>query len=91
MAYGDNGGAIGYLVGPLNRGLMCMFSMMNNARLSVGHQGVSIGERAYQQAVSYAAEVVQGKVQGINGCASLIDHADVQRMLPHMRSLTEAG
>ena len=91
MAYGDNGGAVGYLVGPLNRGLMCMFSMMNNARLSVGHQGVSIGERAYQQAVGYAADRVQGKVQGINGRAPIIHHADVKRMLLQMRALTEAG
>jgi alkylation response protein AidB-like acyl-CoA dehydrogenase len=80
MAYGDNGGAIGYLVGPENQGLMCMFSMMNNARLSVGHQGVSIGERAYQQAVAYAAERVQGKVQGVEGRAPIIHHGDVKRM-----------
>ena len=91
MAYGDNGGAVGYLVGPENQGLMCMFSMMNNARLSVGHQGVAIGERAYQQAVWYAADRVQGKVQGVEGRAPIIHHGDVKRMLLQMRGLTEAG
>ena len=54
MAFGDNEGAVGYLVGPENEGLKCMFSMMNNARLSVGHQGVGIGERAYQEAYPLA-------------------------------------
>ena len=91
MAYGDNGGAVGYLVGPENQGLMCMFSMMNNARLSVGHQGVAIGERAYQQAVAYAADRIQGKVQGVQGRAPIIHHGDVKRMLLQMRGLTEAG
>ena len=91
MAYGDNSGAVGYLVGPENQGLMCMFSMMNNARLSVGHQGVAIGERAYQQAVGYAADRVQGKVHGVEGRAPIIHHGDVKRMLLQMRGLTEAG
>ncbi|MCT2530816.1 acyl-CoA dehydrogenase [SAR92 clade bacterium H921] len=91
MAFGDNGGAVGYLVGPLNQGLMCMFSMMNNARLSVGHQGVGVGERAYQQAVAYASDRVQGKVQGVEGNAPIINHPDVKRMLMQMRALTEAG
>jgi alkylation response protein AidB-like acyl-CoA dehydrogenase len=91
LAFGDNGGAVGYLVGPENQGLKCMFSMMNNARLAVGHQGVAIGERAYQQAVTYAADRVQGKVQGIEGRAPIIHHPDVKRMLLQMRALTEAG
>jgi alkylation response protein AidB-like acyl-CoA dehydrogenase len=91
MAFGDNGGAVGYLVGPLNQGLMCMFSMMNNARLSVGHQGIGVGERAYQQAVAYAADRVQGRVQGVEGKAPIIHHPDVKRMLMQMRALTEAG
>ena len=91
MAFGDNGGAVGYLVGPENQGLMCMFSMMNNARLSVGHQGVSVGERAYQQAVDYAAQRVQGRVQGVDGRAPIIHHADVKRMLLQMRAQVEAG
>ena len=59
MIYGDNGGATGYLVGPENKGLMCMFSMMNNARLAVGNQGVALGERAYQQAVAFAEQRLQ--------------------------------
>ena len=91
MAFGDNGGAVGYLVGPENQGLRCMFSMMNNARLSVGHQGVSVGERAYQQAVYYAAQRVQGRVQGVDGRAPIIHHADVKRMLLQMRAQVEAG
>jgi hypothetical protein len=70
---------------------MCMFSMMNNARLSVGHQGIGIGERAYQQAVAYASERVQGKVAGIEGKAPILHHPDVKRMLMQMRALTEAG
>ena len=91
MAFGEKGGAVGYLVGPLNQGLMCMFSMMNNARLSVGHQGIGVGERAYQQAVAYASERVQGKVAGVEGNAPIIHHPDVKRMLMQMRALTEAG
>ena len=91
LAFGDQGGAIGYLVGPANKGLMCMFSMMNHARLAVGHQGVSVGERAYQQAVEFASQRVQGAVQGIEGRAAIIHHPDVKRMLMQMRALTEAG
>ena len=91
MAFGEKGGAVGYLVGPLNQGLMCMFSMMNNARLSVGHQGIGVGERAYQQAVAYASDRVQGKVAGVEGNAPIIHHPDVKRMLMQMRALTEAG
>ena len=91
LAFGDNGGAIGYLVGPKNQGLICMFSMMNHARLAVGHQGVSLSERAYQQAVEYASQRVQGTVQGIEGRAPIIHHPDVVRMLAQMRALTEGG
>lgn len=91
LAFGDNGGAVGYLVGPLNKGLMCMFSMMNHARLAVGHQGVSVGERAYQQAVEYASQRIQGEVDGVEGRAPIIHHPDVKRMLAQMRALTEAG
>ena len=91
LAFGDNGGAVGYLVGPLNKGLMCMFSMMNHARLAVGHQGVSVSERAYQQAAEYASQRVQGAVQGIEGRAPIIHHPDVKRMLMQMRAMTEAG
>ena len=61
MVYGDNGGATGWLVGEENRGLNCMFTMMNNARLAVGLQGVAIAERATQQAYAYASERKQGR------------------------------
>ena len=91
LQYGDNGGAVGYLVGELHKGLEIMFAMMNHARLAVGHQGVSVGERAYQQAVEYASQRVQGAVQGVQGRASIIHHPDVKRMLAQMRALTEAG
>ena len=91
LAFGDNGGAVGYLVGEENKGLQCMFTMMNNARLSVGHQGVSVSERAYQQAVGYAQDRVQGRAAGVEGRAAIIHHPDVKRMLMQMRALTEAG
>ncbi len=89
MAYGDNEGAVGYLVGEENRGMEYMFTMMNNARISVGLEGVSIAERAYQQARAYARERVQGKTVG-NGGGAIIGHPDVRRMLMTMRALTEA-
>jgi alkylation response protein AidB-like acyl-CoA dehydrogenase len=91
LAFGDKAGAVGYLVGPLNQGLMCMFSMMNHARLAVGHQGVAVGERSYQQALDYASQRVQGAVQGVEGRAPIVHHPDVKRMLLQMRALTEAG
>lgn len=91
MIYGDSGGAVGYLVGPENKGLMCMFSMMNNARLSVGHQGVAVGERAYQQAVSFAEQRLQGQSVDAEGRSPIIHHPDVKRMLHTMRALTEGG
>ena len=91
MIYGDSGGAVGYLVGPENKGLMCMFSMMNNARLSVGHQGVAVGERAYQQAVSFAEQRLQGQSADAEGRSPIIHHPDVKRMLHTMRALTEGG
>ncbi len=92
MAYGEVDGAIGYLVGEEGRGLSYMFTMMNNARLSVGLQGVAIAERAYQQALDYAKTRVQGR--GLNGSdepVAIIEHPDVRRMLMTMKSLTEAG
>lgn len=91
LQFGDNGGAIGYLVGEENHGLQYMFTMMNNARLAVGHQGVAVGERAYQQAVAYAQDRVQGRVDGVEGPAPIIHHPDVKRMLMQMRAQTEAG
>lgn len=89
MSYGDNGGAIGYLVGEENRGLEYMFTMMNNARLAVGLQGLSIIERSYQQARSYALDRKQGRA-GDKKLAPIADHADVRRMLMTMRSHAEA-
>src|SRR5690554_2329107 len=64
MSYGENGGAIGWLIGEENRGLACMFTMMNNARLLVGTQGVAIAEAAYQHALAYAKERKQGRPAG---------------------------
>lgn len=91
MQYGDNGGAVGYLVGEENKGLSYMFAMMNAARLAVGHQGVAIGERAYQQAVAYAQERVQGDEPELGHNIAIIHHPDVKRMLLQMRALVEAG
>jgi alkylation response protein AidB-like acyl-CoA dehydrogenase len=90
MAFGDNGGAIGYLVGEENRGLEYMFTMMNNARLAVGVQGLAVAERAWQQARAYARQRVQGRVIGDSGPAPILRHPDVRRMLMTMRTLTEA-
>ncbi len=90
LSFGDNGGAVGYLVGEENQGLVYMFAMMNEARLAVGLQGVSISERAYQQAVEFAKDRVQGSVPG-NKKAAIIHHPDVRRMLMLMRSLTQAA
>jgi alkylation response protein AidB-like acyl-CoA dehydrogenase len=90
LSFGDNGGALGYLVGEENQGLVYMFAMMNEARLAVGLQGVSISERAYQQAVAYAKDRVQGSAPGVPK-ATIIHHPDVRRMLMQMRALTEAG
>ncbi|MEE3164928.1 MAG: acyl-CoA dehydrogenase family protein, partial [Pseudomonadota bacterium] len=95
MSFGDNDGAIGYLIGKENEGLTCMFTMMNNARLNVGMQGVGISERSLQQALEYSKERVQGKVfknekSLDNTSTEIINHPDVQRMLLEMRCLTEA-
>ena len=74
-------GATGYLIGELNKGMRIMFVMMNNARLSVGMEGLAIGERAYQKALAYATERVQGTAVGGTADAPIIDHPDVRRML----------
>jgi len=93
MSYGDNGGAVGYLVGAENRGLEGMFIMMNNARLHVGLEGVALAERAMQRARAYAGERVQGRpVTAKDGeKAPILHHPDVRRMLLSMRSSTEAA
>jgi len=91
MAYGEEGrGAIGYLVGTENRGLLHMFTMMNSARLQVGIEAVGLCELACQKAIGYAAERVQGRPPG-RGDGSIIHHPDVARMVLLMRSLTSAG
>jgi len=91
MSYGDNGGAIGYLIGEEFDGMRCMFTMMNNARLNVGLLGLGTGERAYQQAVWYAKERVQGRdIAGGKDGVTIIQHPDVRRMLMSMKSQTEA-
>ena len=93
LAYGDHGGAVGYLVGEENRGLEYMFIMMNLARFSVGMEGVGISERAYQRAVAYAKERVQGKAVGLDpkgAVAPILEHPDIRRMLMTMRAQTEA-
>ena len=91
MAYGDTGeGAVGYLLGQEFQGMRGMFIMMNNARLSVGVQGLSIAERAYQDAAQYALERVQGRPIGGQLGDTIIGHPDVRRMLLTMRSQIEA-
>jgi len=91
MSYGDNGDCIGELVGAENRGLMAMFTMMNNARINVGNQGAQIAERATQQATAFAAERVQSARAGSpdKSPVAIIEHPDVRRMLLRMKSLTE--
>jgi acyl-CoA dehydrogenase len=99
MAFGENGGAVGWLVGEENRGLACMFTMMNKARLFTGLQGVAIAERAYQQALAYAQARHQGRAPGAPGAGgkagagpcAIIEHPDVRRNLMTMRVLTSAG
>ena len=92
LAYGDQKGAIGTLVGEENRGLEYMFTMMNHARLSVGVEGVAAGERAYQHALEYARTRVQGRAIGQRSGdrVTIIHHPDVRRMLMSMRAQNEA-
>ncbi len=91
LQYGDNGGAIGYLVGQENRGLEYMFIMMNAARYAVGVQGIAIAERAYQKAVTFSRDRIQSRpVDGsLPGAGHIIHHPDVRRMLMTMRAYTE--
>jgi acyl-CoA dehydrogenase len=92
LAFGDGKGAQGWLVGEENRGLEYMFIMMNAARFSVGLEGVGLSERAYQRALAYARDRVQGTEIGVKGGAkvAIIRHPDVRRMLMTMKSRTEA-
>ena len=91
MAYGDDaGGAVGFLLGGVNKGMRNMFTMMNTARISVAIQGMAVAERAYQQAAAFARERRQGRAVGASESSPIIDHPDVRRMLMTMRSNTEA-
>jgi alkylation response protein AidB-like acyl-CoA dehydrogenase len=92
LAYGQDGGALGELIGEENRGLEYMFIMMNAARYSVGIEGVGMAERAYQSALAYARERIQSTQAGARGGARvpIIRHPDVRRMLMLMKSQTEA-
>ncbi|MEP6564388.1 MAG: acyl-CoA dehydrogenase [Mesorhizobium sp.] len=96
MIYGDGfegaaPGAIGWLIGEENKGLACMFTMMNNARLCVGMQGVAVAEAATQKAIAYANDRRQGKAASYNGAgmAPIVHHPDVQRTLLTMKALTQ--
>lgn len=95
--FGEEKGAIGWLVGEENKGLACMFTMMNNARLAVGMQGVAIAEAATQKAIAYARERTQGKAPGwtgsgqTGGMSPIIEHPDVIRMLLTMKALTQGA
>ena len=94
MMFGDEGeGAVGYIIGAEHQGLKYMFTMMNNARLAVGLEGMSVGERAYQQALEYAKDRVQSKSLSNpkGGPARIIEHPDVRRMLLTMKAKTEAA
>ncbi|MDR7143138.1 acyl-CoA dehydrogenase [Rhizobium sp. BE258] len=98
MIYGDGKfgvekGAIGWLIGEENKGLNCMFTMMNNARLTVGMQGVAIAEAATQKAIAFARERTQGKAPGWtgSGMSPIIEHPDVVRMLLTMKALTQGS
>ncbi len=100
MSFGDDEGALGYLVGHENAGMAAMFTMMNSARINVGMQGVGVAERAYQRALAFAQDRRQGRTPEIDGPAGrsggeqpgrIIDHPDVRRMLLTMKAKIEAG
>jgi 3-(methylthio)propanoyl-CoA dehydrogenase len=92
MSYGDEGGAVGYLIGEPNQGMRFMFTMMNNARLSVGLEGLALAERAYQAAVGYAWQRRQGRAVGATGPepSLIVEHPDVRRMLLTIKAYAEA-
>jgi len=91
LSFGDDGGALGYLVGEENKGMACMFTMMNAARLNVGLLGLGTAERAYQQAADYARERVQSRdLAGGAAPVTIIHHPDVRRMLMTMKAHIEA-
>ncbi len=88
IAYGEEEGAVGWLVGEENAGMRCMFTMMNNARISVGIEGLGIAERAFRRALAYARERIQGRRDGRP--VPILAHPDVRRMLLTMRAYTAA-
>ena len=92
MAYGEQRGAVAYLVGEVNAGMRCMFTMMNDARLHVGLEGLGLTVRAYQQALDYAKERKQGRALGAakGESSPIVEHPDVRRMLMTMKSNIEA-
>ena len=79
-------GATGWLIGEENDGMRAMFTMMNNARLGVGCQGIGVGEGAYQHALAYALDRKQGRTPVGGGTGTIVDHADVRRMLATMKA-----
>lgn len=93
MNYGDNDRCHGYLVGPANRGLSCMFQMMNEARIMIGANGVSTAAVAYQESLNYAKERPQGRAVGSKGGEqiNIVEHADVRRMLLRQKAIVEGG
>jgi 3-(methylthio)propanoyl-CoA dehydrogenase len=91
LSYGARGdGAVGWLVGQENRGLQSMFVMMNGARFNVGLEAMAVADRAYQQALGYARERIQGRLVGGKVSVAIVEHPDVRRMLLSMRSQIEA-
>lgn len=90
MQFGESEGAIGYLVGQENKGLAAMFTMMNNARQSVGLQGLAVAEAAYQMALDYSFDRVQGAAKGSKDKVAIAEHGDVKRMLWQMASTLSA-
>ncbi|MFS8039338.1 acyl-CoA dehydrogenase family protein [Xanthobacter sp. AM11] len=91
MVFGDGGGAIGWLVGEENKGLACMFTMMNKARLATGLQGVAMAEKATQKAAAYALDRRQGRASGFDGAAPIAAHPDLAKTLARMKALTTAA
>jgi alkylation response protein AidB-like acyl-CoA dehydrogenase len=90
LAYGQQGGAVGELIGEENRGLEYMFVMMNAARFAVGLEGIGLSERAFQAALAFANERIQGTEPGAKGRVPIARHPDIRRMLMLIKSKTEA-
>jgi alkylation response protein AidB-like acyl-CoA dehydrogenase len=90
LAFGQQGGAAGELIGEENRGLEYMFIMMNAARFAVGLEGIGLSERAFQTALAFANERIQGMEPGVKGRVPIVRHPDIRRMLMLIKSKTEA-